>query len=197
VQVDDVAVQRAADAHRRAKGLLDPEAARSWLHERGISLRQFTAMAEFAAQLRALRHRVAQGRVEEWFGAHGSRFDVLVLGWVGDAAGAVLEAACAAGDPLRAVHAELDAGRPAGVVHRAAHVAPQALQDAGPGVVTVVELGDGPVAAAVFDRQPAVLDDVVRDRIEDLLFEQWLAGLRSEAEIEWFWLDIARTGGLR
>jgi hypothetical protein len=47
--------------------------------------------------------------------------------------------------------------------------------------------GEGFAVVQVLRRVPAVLDDPTRAVIADRLFDQWLAGVRAGARIEWFW----------
>ncbi|OPG09441.1 hypothetical protein [Microbispora sp. GKU 823] len=48
----------------------------------------------------------------------------------------------------------------------------------------------------VLEARPAALDGPTRGEIEKRIFEQWLAGRRREAGIEWMWGTAPRTDAL-
>jgi len=66
----------------------------------------------------------------------------------------------------------------------------QAVFSAEPGEVVGPIACDGLfLVVRVWSIGPAALDDGVRDRIQRLLFDQWLSERRQAAQIEWFWHD--------
>ena len=65
VDLSEAEVQAAADAYRRARGLLDPESTERWLSERGLSHEDFTALVTTTAEVARLRARIGGG-FDEW-----------------------------------------------------------------------------------------------------------------------------------
>ncbi|MBU2669869.1 hypothetical protein KOI35_40800 [Actinoplanes bogorensis] len=65
VDLSDEEVQTAADAYRRARGLLDPASTERWLNERGLSHDDFTALVTNIAEVARLRARIGGG-FDEW-----------------------------------------------------------------------------------------------------------------------------------
>lgn len=64
----------------------------------------------------------------------------------------------------------------------------EVLFAAAPGEVTPpVPSGEGFELFWVLRSTPAELDAATRKRIADRLFEEWLAGRRESARVEWFW----------
>lgn len=178
-------VQATADAFRRARGLGSAEATRAWLAERSLSPERFAALIADLARTRALRRRVAAGRVEAWFAGRGHELATLSVAWAGDPDGL-------AADPLAAIVRAHAAGRPGGAGEWLAGELPtrlSALADAEPGVATPVEDGFGVVLA----RRSAVLDAATREAVERRLFAAWLADRRRAAHVQWFWGDEDRT----
>jgi len=189
VDVGDAELQAAADAYRRAKGLLDADSTTRWLAARGLSVGDFTTLVADTVAVAKLRERVTAGVVEPWFAAHRADFDTLVVAWV--ATPAVLPARGA----LAAVADAVQSGACAGVTRVPAAGAAPEVRDA-TGVVSTV-VGGLPVSAAVVGREPAVLDDATRALVERAVFDGWLAERRATAGVEWFWLARDRTAPAR
>ncbi|WFE62854.1 TIGR04500 family putative peptide maturation system protein [Micromonospora sp. WMMD714] len=190
VEVDDDELQAAADAYRRAKGLLDAEATARWLTERGLSAEDFADLIAHTVAVTRLRGRVVGDRLPGWFAAHRSSFDTLVIAWTAEGSPPTDRAAA-----LSAVAAAVHAGRAAGILRTVAVAAPPGLRDAdGPAPTTIAGTA---VTAVVVDREPAVLDGGTRALVERAMFDEWLAQRRAETDVEWFWLPRDRTTRVR
>ncbi|MER7168600.1 TIGR04500 family putative peptide maturation system protein [Micromonospora sp. NPDC000207] len=190
VEVGEEELQAAADAYRRAKGLLDPASTARWLAERGLSTEDFTDLVAHTVAVRRLRDRVVGDRVPEWFTRHRATFDTLVVAWIADA-----EVPSDGTAALAAVAAAVRAGRTAGVFRTVAAAAAPEVRDATGPVATVVH--GTPVTAVVAAREPAELDETTRPLVERAVFDAWLARRRAETDVEWFWLPRDRTAALR
>jgi putative peptide maturation system protein len=200
VELPPAELQAAADAFRRAKGLLSAQDTERWLGERSLSPANFADLVARSATAAALRRRVVADRVEPWFAAHRSELARLVVAWAAGPAPADDPASCddrsLGGDPLAAVVAAQRAGRAAGVgawlvCDLPGHLS--ALNAVPPGTVIEVDLDGVAGHAMVLESVPAVFDAAARDAIERRLFDQWLADQRREVEVEWFWGNAGRT----
>lgn len=199
VELGPAQLQEAADAFRRAKGLLRAEDTERWLRDRSLSRRNFAHLVSRAAAAAQLRRRVTAGGVEPWFADHRADLARLIIAWAATASEARdpgVGSPALQSDPLAAVVAARRAGQPAGVGEWLACQLPEhlsSLADVPPGTAVTVEV-DGVVAEAVVVQLiPAVLDDTTRREVERRLFEEWLSERRRRADVEWFWGDTART----
>ncbi|MFI1195227.1 TIGR04500 family putative peptide maturation system protein [Micromonospora sp. NPDC020750] len=190
VEMTDEELQAAADAYRRAKGLLDPASTARWLAERGLSAEDFADLVADTVAVGRLRERVVGDRVAAWFARRRSSFDTLVVAWTAE--GALPTSREAA---LAAVAAAVRDGRAAGVLRTVAAAAAPEVRDATGPVSTVV--AGTPVTAVVVAREPAELDTATRSLVEQAVFDEWLAGRRAATDIEWFWLPRDRTAPTR
>ncbi|WP_431913439.1 TIGR04500 family putative peptide maturation system protein [Micromonospora carbonacea] len=186
VEVTDAELQAAADAYRRAKGLLDPASTARWLAERGLSAGDFADLVAHTVAVARLRERVVGDRLPAWFARHRSDFDTLVVAWAADAPPPSEPEAA-----LAAVAGAVRAGRAAGVLRTVAAAAAPEVRDATGPVPTVV--AGTPVTAVVVAREPAELDDATRPLVERAVFDEWLADRRAATDVEWFWLPRERT----
>ncbi|MET7396761.1 TIGR04500 family putative peptide maturation system protein, partial [Dactylosporangium sp. NPDC005572] len=84
-ELDDAELQAAADAFRRARGLLSPAQTRAWLARERLSDAQFEDLVTHQALVARLRERVTAGRVDAEL-AGGGHDEVLLgdEGLVGD-----------------------------------------------------------------------------------------------------------------
>ncbi|MER7004588.1 TIGR04500 family putative peptide maturation system protein [Dactylosporangium sp. NPDC000555] len=185
-ELDDAALQDAADAFRRARGLLTAEATREWMRRERLSDRQFEDLVVHQAQVARLRERVTAGRVDAELTADSHRYDQLRLVRVEHpdaAAAARLARLTEAPDLLAAAAADFAAGSgpaPALVTVTRADLGPElaeAVAGNGP-----VPLGDRFLVASVLGVRPAT-----REAVSRRLFADWLAERRAEARIEWNW----------
>ncbi|KXK58354.1 hypothetical protein AWW66_30250 [Micromonospora rosaria] len=189
IPVSDADLQAAADAYRRAKGLLDAASTARWLAERGLSEVDFTELVADTVAVARLREKIVGDRVERWFEAHRSAFDTLVVAWAADG-----PLPADPDDALAAVATAVRIGHAAGVLRVvAAEAAPELRAATGP-VPTVV--AGAPVSALPVGREPAVLNAATRSLVERAIFDDWLAQARVAVDIEWFWLPRDRTAPL-
>jgi putative peptide maturation system protein len=70
IDVDDVDLQQAMDAFRRAHRLFTAEATHRWLGDKGLSPEKLERLLRDHAMLRKLQTRIAAGRVESYFLEH-------------------------------------------------------------------------------------------------------------------------------
>ncbi|MEU6073584.1 TIGR04500 family putative peptide maturation system protein [Micromonospora sp. NPDC047074] len=190
VELSDEELQAAADAYRRARGLLDPASTGRWLAERGLSAEDFADLVADTVAVSRLRERVVGDRAVDWFARHRASFDTLVVAWTAEGTPpAGREAA------LAAVAAAVRDGRAAGVLRTVAAAAAPEVRDATGPVPTVV--GGMPVTAVVVAREPAEWDAATRALVERAVFDEWLAERRAATDIEWFWLPRDRTAPAR
>ncbi|WP_147944465.1 TIGR04500 family putative peptide maturation system protein [Microbispora sp. CSR-4] len=190
-------LQDALDAFRRARGLLTVEATQEWMAERGLDHAGLEDVVAQEAGIARLRRRVAGDRAESLFATAPRSYDRLCVVFLRYPR---VEAARAAADRLRdggpgslASAAEtLDHGADARLRRLfRAELGPEAA-DAAPGDV-LGPYGPDPVVVQVVEVRPATFDDATRQGIEQRLFDDWLAGRRREARVEWVWGDARRT----
>ncbi|WP_214416503.1 TIGR04500 family putative peptide maturation system protein [Sphaerisporangium fuscum] len=194
----DAELQEALNAFRRARGLLTAEATRAWMDRHGISHVELEELVTAEASVARLRSRVAAGRVEEWFAAHGHELDVarvVQLTLTGEGAEVKPGSFLAAAE--RAFAGGEAAPAPLFATLRRGELAPEVAAlvfRAAPGtVVGPVRTGDGEVLYKVLAVVPAVLDEAVRLEAERRIFAEWIERRRSTAKIEWFWGTADRT----
>ncbi|MGI5240494.1 TIGR04500 family putative peptide maturation system protein [Dactylosporangium sp. CA-139066] len=170
-ELDDAALQEAADAFRRARGLLTLEDTRAWMARERLSDQQFEDLVAHQAGVARLRERVTAGRVDAELAADPGRYEQLRLVRVEAADEAAAARLAAAPDLLAAAAADFTAG-----------VGPA------PVLMTVTRADLEPVLAgdfvvtAVLGVQPAT-----REAVSRRLFADWLAEQRAAARIEWNW----------
>ncbi|MFF4412410.1 TIGR04500 family putative peptide maturation system protein [Streptosporangium sp. NPDC001559] len=220
--ISDAELQRAMDAFRRARGLLTGAGTRAWMERNHISHAELEELVAVEASVARLRSRVAAGRVEDWFAAHGRELDAVRLARVVLAPGspgnsespgnpgspggpglgspddflADVERAFAAG---LAVPGEVfvTARRPE-LAGEIGEEAAEMVLSAAPGTLAgpfPTALGD--LTVKVLAVEPAVLDDAVRDLVERRIFAEWIERRRRAAKVEWFWGTAERTGDTR
>jgi putative peptide maturation system protein len=189
-------LQAAADVFRRGQRLNTAAATQAWLAGRGLSVDDFEAGLEENLLAAKLKRHLSAPQVDEFFSAHRAelervQFAILLLerdelarelaSQVRDEGRDLEEVARAHG--LAVARSRLfrkDLGRPLA----------EALAAARPGeLVGPVGTPEGFALVKVEARQPAELDVALRRRIEDELFEGWLAGRMKEAAF-----DLASVG---
>ncbi|MEU1883700.1 TIGR04500 family putative peptide maturation system protein [Streptosporangium sp. NPDC020072] len=224
--ISDAELQRAMDAFRRARGLLTGAGTRAWMERNHISHAELEELVAVEASVARLRSRVAAGRVEDWFAAHGRDLDAVRLARVVLAPAnprspesprspglgssglgspglgnpddflADVERAFAAG---LAVPGEVfvTARRPE-LAGEIGEEAAEVVLSAAPGTLAgPFPTALGDLTVKVLAVEPAVLDDAVRDLVERRIFAEWIERRRRAAKIEWFWGTAERTGGTR
>ncbi|WP_432993429.1 TIGR04500 family putative peptide maturation system protein [Dactylosporangium sp. CA-233914] len=170
IDVGDEELQAAADAFRRARGLLTPEATRAWMARERLTDWQFEELVAHQARVATLRQRVA---------GDGPGFDLVTLARVDGLDPAAAERLRAAPDLVAAAVAGFAAGTgPAPAFQTVPRDEVEAgLLDGGP-----VPGVDGLSVAVVLATRPADPQAVSRRR-----FAQWLAARRAAARVEWNW----------
>jgi putative peptide maturation system protein len=194
--LDELQLQHAADAFRRAKGLLTAEATHQWLRDAGLGPAAFEALVRQVASMHALRHRVAAGRVDDWIAEHADEFATVTVAWVekphrlgtGDEA-----------EARAAVAEHVHNGRYAGVTRLRFDRVPDDLRPAAVGAEVTAELCGTAASTLVLRRDPdrsAETLQAARARAEQALFDAWLANARRSATVQWCWLDVERTSAV-
>ncbi|NUR84911.1 MAG: TIGR04500 family putative peptide maturation system protein, partial [Nonomuraea sp.] len=198
--LSDTELQAAMDAFRRARGLLTGAATRAWMDRNRITHQELEELVALEAAVAALRARVAEGRVADWFAEHRAELDVARVAQavftaepaVPDAAGFfdAVERAFADGSARPgAVFATLRRGDLDGETAERIFAAP-------PGTVAgPFPVEHGHLLVKVLEVTRAVLDDTVRDLVERRIFSEWIERRRAAAKIEWFWGIAERTAG--
>jgi putative peptide maturation system protein len=195
VEVSGSLLQETADAFRRAKKLYCAEATRTWLAERSLTEERFAELIAHQARARALRRRVAGGRVDAWFADHRHELDIVTAAWVALPASGDDPVEELKTDALGAILNAHRSGRDGGLAEWRVEELSEGLRslaEAETGAVAPIEMG-GAAVAVVLDRRHAVLDDATRDAVERRLFDAWLRERRRTAHVQWFWGNEART----
>jgi peptidylprolyl isomerase len=184
-------LQTAADAFRRACGLHKAAATRAWLDGCAVTVADFEAGLEERLLAARLKHHQTAARADESFAARRTDFERL----------RVARVMAGRDDLARELASQIrDEGR---ALEEVAHghglpVARYLLfrKDLGgplAGPLASARVGElvGPVATpqgfallVVEQRQPAELDAVTRQRIQDELFDAWLAGRMRQATFD-------------
>jgi putative peptide maturation system protein len=203
IDLTDAELQEAMDRFRAAKKLFKAEDTLDWLDRHGMSHEKLESYVAESAIVPKLRDRVADGHVEEYFRRHPGDFDTAKIArfevtdeWQARElanqirAGALnfyMAAECLfeEGDRCKLPKADLFA-----TIERR-HAEPELrdrLFSASPDeLVGPVATETGHALIRVLEIRAAQLDDRTRAAIQDILFDQWLAGRRQAAEIEWCW----------
>jgi putative peptide maturation system protein len=184
-------LQFAADVFRRRHGLGAAADTHTWLSEKGMSVDDFKAQLWHDLVVTKLRQHLTAARIEEHFTAHQAGYERLRLAQlcVGreDLANELASQVREEGRDLDAVAGENRVRLERGGLFLKELAGPlaEALSAAGPGqLVGPVETAEGFVLALVEERQPAALDTVTRQQIENELFTAWLAERMREARID-------------
>jgi putative peptide maturation system protein len=208
IAVEDEELQDAMDEFRIRRGLLTEEATDQWLERNCLTHGRLEQIVELDCRVARLRARIAAGRVEAQFATDPTPFRRVVVALVD--LPTVEEAWRFVGAAERAGFwsaAEIELGR-RGAAGRAlppllqtfdlASAAPEIrpLFDLEVGaLVPPTRLGEGYAVGKIIAHQPATLDAATHRRIEEQLFDAWLAAQRSAADVEWYWGDVpAETG---
>jgi putative peptide maturation system protein len=203
IDLTDAELQDAMDRFRAAKKLFKAEDTIEWLDRHGMSHEKLESYVAESAIVPKLRDRVAGGRVEEYFGRHARDFDTARIARLdvadreeaqelaGEIRGGALDFYMAAERLFElADGGKLPKADLFGTIERR-HAEP-ALRDrlfsSSPGeMVGPVATGTGHALIRVLEIRAGELDDRTRVAVQDILFDEWLAGRRQAAEIEWCW----------
>ena len=194
IDVEDTALQDAADRFRRARGLLAAADMERWLQEAGLTVLQFQTLLGITVKIRHLKQRLASDHVAA-FEAQRERYDrlcVFEVEGLDEAAAARLKARAAElGLPGAACASAREGANPAlrgTLATRFALEFPEPVRDAVPGVVLgPFERGGRLVLAEIVLRRPAELDAETRAALHDAMVQGWLDRQREAAAIEWHW----------
>ncbi|MGH9524288.1 MAG: TIGR04500 family putative peptide maturation system protein [Terriglobales bacterium] len=186
-ELDDV-----VHAFLAGRGLDSPPLLEKWLQEMGLTMAAVRELLRYNARVRKFRHNIAGKNARSYFKAHHDDFAQLTV-----------------------VKVETRTRAAAASLARKARASTlwEAVQGAAPGVVTkatmstafVVDLpagmrrsrageligpeaaGDGFSLTRFARRRPPHWDDVTREKIETILFDEWLLRRRQQSEIRWYW----------
>ena len=194
-EVTEAELQECADTFRAAHGLFSAEATESWLRSLGLDLRQFSRMVAGAVETRRLAEEVTGGAVavEGFYAMEPGRADRVSYFEVrgphagnGDLAGPARDG----GLWQRTVAGVTRGDAVEGVLRQrfAFELGPE-LAAACSGEIVRGGSGRDAWVAQVLARVPAPLDAAARRAIRDHLFRQWLARRRTEAQIQWHWVE--------
>lgn len=199
IEVSDEELQAAMDEFRAARGLHEREAMLAWMQDSGLDLGRVERYLEWEVMKAKLRRKVAGQRVEDYFATARASFDIV------DFAELVFDEPAEASrvaDMLQrgtadffaiAARAFVERGPRTSLFTRAARgelapAAAEALFGATPGATVGPIVVDGKSRIyRVLALRPAELDPATRERIEQKLFDEWLARRRRSARIEWNW----------
>jgi hypothetical protein len=190
----------------RAHRLYSAQACREWMQQRGMTQAQLEGQVEIHAAVAGLRRRLTANCVDDFYAAHQEWFDVACIAQVvldDMASAAATHARILSGEAtlydaaktgcLRKARQD---GVAASTVFRSLTRGPldsaltRAVFAARPGdLLEPIACEAGCVVAEVLSIERPELDDALRGRIEQLLFDQWLDGRREAAQIEWYWRD--------
>lgn len=183
--------QSAADAFRRRHGLNAAADTHAWLARHGMSADDFEANLEHGLLSAKLRQHLTAASVERHFTAHQAgyerlRFAQLCVGR-DDLANELASQVREDGRDLDAVAGEHKVRLVRGESYCRDLASPlaEALASARPGqLVGPVVTPQGFILVLVEERQPAALDPVTRQHIENELFTSWLAERMRDAKID-------------
>jgi putative peptide maturation system protein len=202
IEPSDAEVQAAADAFRRAKGLLTAEATHAWLAERSLTLEAFEELVADQARIDAFRRRVTEPELGAWLNAHEREMDVVlavVVGGTGEAARSLADDLRAlGGDPLAVLITARRNGHPARLVESRVRDLPvglSGLTGAEPGqAVGGLTLDESPAVALVLDVRRVECEP---EQARRHIFDKWLADRRAAAQVRWCWGNAGRTDRAR
>lgn len=184
-------MQSAADEFRRRHGLSAAADTHAWLSGHGMSMDDFKANLEHELLAAKLRQHLTAGRIEGHFTAHQAGYERMRLAHLcvgrDDLANELASQVRDDGRHLDAVAGEHGVPLVRGESFRKdlASTLAEALASAEPGeLVGPVATPEGFILVLVEERQPAALDAVTRQHIENELFTAWLAERTRDAKID-------------
>jgi putative peptide maturation system protein len=192
-------LEAALTAFRDKRGLFTVSELADWMALHGLTEAQLETHLRTEVGRDRLRRRVVAGREEEYFAAHRQDFDRVHVArlFLADREDAALLHEALERQPqsfLAVAQERFVNGLAAGEVFATFcrgdldAATAEVLFAAAPGEVTPpVPSGEGFELFWVLRSTPAELDAATRKRIADRLFEEWLAGRRESARVEWFW----------
>jgi hypothetical protein len=184
-------LQAAVDAFRRAHGLHTTSATRAWLDGQGLTVGDFEAGLEERLLAAKLKHHRTAAPADESFAAHRTDFERLRVARVvtgrDDLARELASQVRDEGRDLEDVAREHGLPVARGRLFRRDLPGPlaKALATAQSGeLVGPVGAPEGFALLVIEECRPAELDSATRQRIQDELFESWLAARMKEATFD-------------
>jgi putative peptide maturation system protein len=184
---------------RKKRRLFTVEQVERWMVEHGTTQVQLEQHLREDVAREKLKQRVAAGREEAWFQRHRADFDHVQVArlYIPDQAEAMrlYERLRETPDQLprvaqlyfleRGIAGDLFA------TLRRGELEPEQAESVfstEPGQLAApVPSGEGYELVRVLRFLPARFDEATREKVKDLLFEEWLAEGRRSARVEWFW----------
>lgn len=193
IELEDDELQLGMDGLRRLHKLYTVEDTHRWMQQRGLTHELLEQEVAGTLMCAKLRQRIAEGRVEHYFEAHRSDFDMARVARIecaDETAGVRVRRALQA----KADYAQLER---AGALRigfervRRGDVSgslQQGLVEATPGdVLGPTRRHERFEVTQVLAIDRAELNDEARGTIEHILFDVWLAERRSSARVCWHW----------
>jgi putative peptide maturation system protein len=184
-------LQATADAFRRTHGLHTATATRTWLDGQGLTVGDFEAGLEERLLAAKLKQHQTAAQADESFAAHRTDFEQLRVARVvtdrDDLARELTSQVRDEGRDMEGVAREHGLPVARGRLFRRDLPGPlaEALATAQPGeLVGPVGTPEGFALLLIEECRPAELDSATRQRIQDELFEGWLAARMKEASFD-------------
>jgi len=209
IELSDADVQLAMDGFRRAHKLYTVPDTHRWMEQHGMSHEKLEEYVCDQFMVARLRDRVTDGRVDAHFEGRRAAFDRVSIARIefpdeSSAREAHAQIVGGEADFYAVAQARFlaTAERPAGSSHGLFDVISRGKAPAELLEVFAADVGDvvGPLATdtgyalvQVLSISPACLDESTRADVKQALFEEWLAGRREQATIDWYWGNAART----
>ena len=193
-RVSDKEIQRAVDSFRASHGLHRASDTRRWLEEMNLTTEALRELAAYNVRAANLKKRVTARRLRPYFEAHRQDLDVLTVFRVQASSraaaaklaqnakrGGLWAALQKRGSPASTVKGQLATLHACELPSPFAGLSAHAI--AGP------YRSDGEYwVGQVLQKKAARFDAVTRAKIEDLLFDDWLAEQRKRASLRWHWI---------
>ena len=198
IAVSDEELQRAADDFRATRELHDTAATEAWLAENHLSYVDWESLLEQQILKSKLRQALTEGKVDQHFAEQGLSFDAAAISRLvaktEDIAKELRAQLLEDGADFHALtrqhsidEATKHAGGYAGRVQRTE--LPAAVEAAvfggKPGkVIGPVKTDEGWELVKIESLHPATLDDTLREKIKERLFDEWLSERRRKARVK-------------
>lgn len=192
--VSNKETEKAVDDFRLSHGLYSAAATRLWLDEMSLTMAALRELAAGNVSARKIKKRVTADKVRPYFDAHRKDFDVLTIFRVQTPSKTVAVAITKGARPSglwMALHKKGSLlSTPNGqLATKHARELPPSFASASPNMIIGPERSpEGYWVGQVLQRRAARFDSSTRARIEDLLFEDWLAERKKQSTIRWHWI---------
>jgi putative peptide maturation system protein len=192
--VSNKETEKAVDEFRLSHGLYSAVAMRQWLDEMSLTMAALRELASGNVSAHKLKKRVTADKVRPYFDAHRNDFEVLTIFRVQVPSKTIAAALTKAGR-RSGLWATIQKKRswlttPNGqLATMFSRELPPAFASASPGTIIGPERSpEGYWVGQLLQHRGASFDDRTRARIEDLVFEDWLAERRKQATVRWHWV---------